>query len=801
MTNIFSSSIALIRNRSETDKVQYLPKPSVDSDGFSKLWRLVEFSRQVWQLPGVMDAMTNDQRLTSFTNLAIAMQLAADNISVAGTMPLWSVEDSIIELEVVDSVTASNSLLSSWQGAKSMSSVVPQVLLRLKQESDGLSSLSYYKARAHNAMASELIEISGNVPSIGDAAQAKAAGTTDQIFSDVTFLSTCEIKIAAQTCNQLLSELTALKFGTTEGANGSDLRKLLLLNCLLQRPSDLVDNIPQQRLIFFVQHIVNELDIDKPLPISTEMLRSLHVILPAIKGIYGSFWETTFLFAKSIFDVDPDDKHLPVIHASLRLLSLLSKPELLEPNDDLLDTWKENKRSLAISLVMLADKLREFADENHQPRRIVNEIIQRQLLSLHTEVSAESETLYGLLAATSPSLQQTAYRLLHEIIPSTQEQMSFDKALAKGFVASLPEELLSLILTVPILSISPEKSSFGAVHSSFQSYLLSWLLIFDHWTNASNLLQADYAHSLTEGTYLNDLLTLVFKNLISRQPGPVDASKFNIEAYTPDVEPPHKDNQWVLIHLYYLCLKRLPIQTKNWCRDSPLRHLNQAVESWTEKYFSKLIISSDLNAIKEWAPSQESDEHPMTVKVFPSVREITASIPVDEQAMSIVIRLPTSYPLARTAVEGSHRVAVSEQKWNSWILNAQGQLTIAGEGGGSALVDCLIAWRKNVTAAMKGQTECAICYSVVGADRSLPSKVCKTCKNKFHGNCLFKCKSAIMHGAHGLGKLTQRQGFLLRIRHHVRCVGTRLPILSTRLLKDPSTRPPLQYYNMLQKSS
>ncbi len=49
-----------------------------------------------------------------------------------------------------------------------------------------------------------------------------------------------------------------------------------------------------------------------------------------------------------------------------------------------------------------------------------------------------------------------------------------------------------------------------------------------------------------------------------------------------------------------------------------------------------------------------------------------------------------------------------------------------------SIIDGLTTWRKNVTGALKGQTECAICYSIISADRQLPSKRCNTCKNLFH---------------------------------------------------------------------
>lgn len=155
-----------------------------------------------------------------------------------------------------------------------------------------------------------------------------------------------------------------------------------------------------------------------------------------------------------------------------------------------------------------------------------------------------------------------------------------------------------------------------------------------------------------------------------------------------------------------------------------------------------MIIASELRAVSEWAPSQSTADQPLFVKVSLSARELTASIPVDEQTMSIAISLPPSYPLSRATVNSQHRVAVDEKKWRGWLIATQGVINFSdggnGGGDGGPLIDGLLAWRRNVTATLKGQTECAICYSVVAADRQLPSKRCGTCRNCFHGSCLFR---------------------------------------------------------------
>jgi hypothetical protein len=71
----------------------------------------------------------------------------------------------------------------------------------------------------------------------------------------------------------------------------------------------------------------------------------------------------------------------------------------------------------------------------------------------------------------------------------------------------------------------------------------------------------------------------------------VDASKFDVQNFEPDQsENAEKETQWLLIHLYYLCLRHLANMTKNWWIDTKKR-IKGPVESWTEKYVCEFRAS------------------------------------------------------------------------------------------------------------------------------------------------------------------------------------------------------------------
>ena len=100
-------------------------------------------------------------------------------------------------------------------------------------------------------------------------------------------------------------------------------------------------------------------------------------------------------------------------------------------------------------------------------------------------------------------------------------------------------------------------------------------------------MQQEYVSTLKAGDVLKDLLLLTFDFLVrTRSPKHiVNPSRFELESYAPSVEDtPEADSQWLISHLYYLCLMHLPLLTRDWWRSDCPRQLDRQVEEWTEKY-------------------------------------------------------------------------------------------------------------------------------------------------------------------------------------------------------------------------
>ena len=92
-----------------------------------------------------------------------------------------------------------------------------------------------------------------------------------------------------------------------------------------------------------------------PSTLATELLRSLAIILPKIKDIYGSFWAELIdeiIGTWSRFG-ELANAELPKIHASLRLHAVLNVLATQDSNEDLSEYWTEKEAAAADGLLGL----------------------------------------------------------------------------------------------------------------------------------------------------------------------------------------------------------------------------------------------------------------------------------------------------------------------------------------------------------------------------------------------------------------------------------------------------------------
>ncbi|KAL2855908.1 hypothetical protein BJY01DRAFT_196425 [Aspergillus pseudoustus] len=749
ITSPLSGTVHLIdRNLSETFSQRY-ENIARDSSHGSAAFRLAHFTIRALSSLNITEHIGVDEFKVLFSNLPLVVQLLEDDLAIerynfiAGSL----VQEQREECRKI--VNDARNLIQGWSSSTqqipstgaTISATIASVWETRLEKLEGTSPMDYRVAQAFTKV------IEGVDPS-AIALSAEAIGQLCRgMRSDNAIRSAARVAVLRRSilsnpagiriCNEFVADSTGLK---VEDKTINGLRKLVLLNLLLSEEEDRnpMTSMPTQRLIFFVKHMIQCLQSEEiSLSLKAEIFGALSLALPNVKDLYGSHWEDCLDILGSTWrNIGGADSALPALNSSYQLYSCLEsivKDE--DSNDDVKDAWAERKKALLNDMISTLWKF-DSSTTFYLPRDLTVDKLCHLIKTLPVENLENVGKVFPLLTAHSLVLQHAAYTLLHRYIPTAQEQLSFDVALSKTEV-KLPYELVSLLIGAPTLeSIS---ASYGdeKTWADIRSYLLSWKLVFDHFTNASLALQEQYASDVKEHDVLTPLLEFTFDFLQKGHGKLLDASKLNIRSFKLcQSESYEKETQWLLVHLYFLSLKHLANLTKAWWIDAKKR-IKGPVEAWTEKYISTLVAEDALERVTQWMSTQDPDEErALNVKVASKTAEIIASIPIDEESppVSLSISLPPAYPLHPALVVGRSRVLVDERKWKSWLLTIQGVIMFSN----GALEDGLLAFRRNVQGAMKGQSECAICYSVISTDMQTPNKRCATCKNAFHSVCLYR---------------------------------------------------------------
>ncbi|KAJ2741734.1 hypothetical protein GGI20_004982 [Coemansia sp. BCRC 34301] len=218
-------------------------------------------------------------------------------------------------------------------------------------------------------------------------------------------------------------------------------------------------------------------------------------------------------------------------------------------------------------------------------------------------------------------------------------------------------------------------------------------------------------------------------------------------------------------HLLHRLAWSFPATLRSWWAglEQASRGTSIAVETFMAKHVCPSIIEQEVGRIRAQVNSKEKEPTPEISDddsdhwipqslpsppnaitrvleeydgstVRPAASQVTLTFTVDDSTLEILVKIPPSYPLTLPTFESLRRVGVPENRWRCWLVAAQTQMA-----RNSHLDSACAQLLANIGAHFDGVEDCAICYSAVGVlDNSLPTKQCRTCKNKFHRMCLFK---------------------------------------------------------------
>ncbi|KAI5963457.1 uncharacterized protein KGF55_002337 [Candida pseudojiufengensis] len=363
---------------------------------------------------------------------------------------------------------------------------------------------------------------------------------------------------------------------------------------------------------------------------------------------------------------------------------------------------------------------------------IVEEVLKKALIQSKIPISTLKSNQPQILQLFSKSSSITVQRLcvffLSQIYENEKDDFIVEYQLSKdeNKKAQLPSELLQIIAEFKIEE-----------NHQLSRYMLSWLLISSFFKDITISIRNSYLNQILEHKDLQNLLYLIFEHIDIN-------NKFMLPLPTQDfshydiIRTDYHDLDYNLkligLNIYYNFLRYSGFQVQMWFQEIRDRQLQMKVEKLTTQYLSPPIINEILQSVDDEKDKLQGKEDNLTIKVNFVSNEIKTTYIVDEQKLEMVIKIPVLYPLENVILDGPSRVGVKENRWKAWILASQKILTLQN----GSIIDSIELFCKNINLHFSGFEDCAICYSILHQDLSLPSKTCQTCNNKFHAACLYK---------------------------------------------------------------
>ena len=168
-----------------------------------------------------------------------------------------------------------------------------------------------------------------------------------------------------------------------------------------------------------------------------------------------------------------------------------------------------------------------------------------------------------------------------------------------------------------------------------------------------------------------------------------------------------------------------PTLAKHWWEMECPKYFTQPVRDVVETQVSPEILRRELDRIKKASTFGD-----MTVTGSSVSREITALYVQDDFTLTVLIKMPLSFPFRRAEVDCPKTLGVPETRWKRWAL----QITLMLNNQGGTLQDALMLWKENVDKEFEGVEPCPVCYSVLHVKS--PEMEYKTCHHRFHFDCL-----------------------------------------------------------------
>ncbi|KAM0747033.1 hypothetical protein T439DRAFT_104716 [Meredithblackwellia eburnea MCA 4105] len=545
--------------------------------------------------------------------------------------------------------------------------------------------------------------------------------------------------------NELASILSGVPASQADTRGSALLSQLLCTAPPLDAP---IIFLPQQRSMFLIQKISGWIASDEDVgeKIHEGIAELFCHLAPIVQELSGSHWDLVFDIIESNLEVASwdDNVSLPALQHSCRLLGVMK--DLAASNAELRSTVK-SRIDTSLELVQDLFVRRPTSGQRNGPQAAVLETMAnlvRDLPAKALKMGPSFDKLVRLLGDPTLSVQLSSYELVDRIAAKYVSDLVVEVEVEKEEppVIELPAELV-LLLSEPL---EPGTQDYPKA----SSFLLAWLIAFRFFESGSPPIKSAYVDQLRKLDLIGTVfLPSIFGLLgLSDRGRPFDVAPWAIDDFRIDLVDDLSSSTLPVFatFVYYRSLQALPSLIRSWWEMCKNRQLSIAISTFTSRHFSPVLVANELAHLRD--PNDPigkalRDNEDFTVKVAAGASEVKAVFIVDEQNMEISIRLPPEFPLQQVEVKDVRKVGVKDDQWRAWLLAIQQVITTQN----GLIADALSLFKRNVTLHFDGVEPCAICYSIISVvDRSLPTKKCRTCNNRFHAGCLYKWFST-SHGS------------------------------------------------------
>eukprot|EP00531_Pseudo-nitzschia_arenysensis_P008966 CAMPEP_0116139576 /NCGR_PEP_ID=MMETSP0329-20121206/13386_1 /TAXON_ID=697910 /ORGANISM="Pseudo-nitzschia arenysensis, Strain B593" /LENGTH=1831 /DNA_ID=CAMNT_0003634629 /DNA_START=36 /DNA_END=5531 /DNA_ORIENTATION=+ len=260
--------------------------------------------------------------------------------------------------------------------------------------------------------------------------------------------------------------------------------------------------------------------------------------------------------------------------------------------------------------------------------------------------------------------------------------------------------------------------------------MLSWLSFLDIADTATG---KDSANRISFTSYVSICkavdamldLALIYANIGSERKVELDVV-ISMEDIIESAMPLSK----LAARVIFRSVEVFPTLSKNWWDSTCPKYLTTTVREFVEKEVSPDILKDAIKSIQNASAFGD-----MSVQGGSITREVSATYVQDDFTLSVLVKLPLSFPFRRAEVDCSKTLGVPAHRWKRWSL----QITQMLNNQGGTLKDALLLWKENVDKEFEGVEPCPICYSVLHVkSHKLPNLECNTCHNQFHTDCLYE---------------------------------------------------------------